>query len=968
MRVTTPSARRTSALRLAAAITLVPVSAIAFAGTNGDIASNPNPNSGKDRAVQQTEGLTATTWLTTQRATEARTRFEQVYSGTGILERESGRIERLFGAPIAGGNSPVEAAALAASRVAGMMNVDAENLIPSDRYGGQSIQPLMYDPNTDSYGFTAVAYHHVINGVKVHGSEIVFLVRNESGHPVVLASTDIRDMGNFQVEEILDDGSGPQVPGASRALIEAEANGLAVDYTDTTFVYWNGNGEVREAPRAGVKFTATAGGPADPDTFMKKTYIADARTGEILMTQSEICSIDVSGNVSAIATSGLGADICGPEIPMAMPYARVSIGGTVAFADEFGDFVIPNAGAGAVTVNSQVRGEFFRVFNEAGANASINTSVTPPGPVNIVHNPTNPNELQRAEVNTYINANLVRDFVLRINPAYPVIGGQTEFTINANIDSNCNATYSGNAINFYTSGGGCPNTGFASVVFHEYGHHLVNVAGSGQGAYGEGMGDVMSVLMLDDPGLGYGFFNNCSQPLRNADNSCQFTSNCSSCGDQIHACGQLISGIVWDLRMVLGGTTGLQTTADLAVNSMPLHTGTSINAGIAVDYLTLDDDDANIFNGTPNYDEITVAFGLHNIDTPELDPVSVALVGDTPSFVDPAGSTEIRVEVTSLDSTPNGVVELFYRELGGGTGFTAVTMAAAGGDEYVANFPATDCGSTQEFYIVADAVNGDEARLPNGAPFDNFEALSAIAVADTFNDDFEGTNGWTVQNGPGLTDGAWTQGVPVGGGDRGDPPADFDGSGQAWLTDNADGNTDVDGGFTRLVSPVLDASAGDVLLSYARWYSNTFGGSPEADVFTVDISDDAGATWQQLEEVGPSGPEVDGGWFKVSFNLAEVAGFTPNNQFRVRFTAEDAGTGSVIEAGIDAVSLSTIECEDDTVVGDLDGDGDVDFNDLVAFLAAYGPCPGGGTCAADFDGDGDVAFSDLLLLLAAFDG
>ena len=29
------------------------------------------------------------------------------------------------------------------------------------------------------------------------------------------------------------------------------------------------------------------------------------------------------------------------------------------------------------------------------------------------------------------------------------------------------------------------------MVHHEYGHHLVNVGGSGQGQYGEGMSDVM---------------------------------------------------------------------------------------------------------------------------------------------------------------------------------------------------------------------------------------------------------------------------------------------------------------------------------------------------------------------------------------------------------------------------------------------------------------------------------------------
>jgi hypothetical protein len=48
--------------------------------------------------------------------------------------------------------------------------------------------------------------------------------------------------------------------------------------------------------------------------------------------------------------------------------------------------------------------------------------------------------------------------------------------------------------------------------------------------------------------------------------------------------------------------------------------------------------------------------------------------------------------------------------------------------------------------------------------------------------------------------------------------------------------------------------------------------------------------------------------------------------------------------------------------GDVDGDGDVDFDDLLLLLGAWGPCEG--DCPADFDGDGDVGFEDLLALLS----
>ncbi len=47
--------------------------------------------------------------------------------------------------------------------------------------------------------------------------------------------------------------------------------------------------------------------------------------------------------------------------------------------------------------------------------------------------------------------------------------------------------------------------------------------------------------------------------------------------------------------------------------------------------------------------------------------------------------------------------------------------------------------------------------------------------------------------------------------------------------------------------------------------------------------------------------------------------------------------------------------------GDLDGDGDVDFQDLVILLSAYGQ-----SAVGDLDGDGDTDFDDLLILLANY--
>ena len=58
-----------------------------------------------------------------------------------------------------------------------------------------------------------------------------------------------------------------------------------------------------------------------------------------------------------------------------------------------------------------------------------------------------------------------------------------------------------------------------------------------------------------------------------------------------------------------------------------------------------------------------------------------------------------------------------------------------------------------------------------------------------------------------------------------DPIADSDGSGQCLLTENALGNTDVDNGATRVTSPVIDMSAGGLVLTYDYYLNLTGTGS-----------------------------------------------------------------------------------------------------------------------------------------------
>jgi hypothetical protein len=473
------------------------------------------------------------------------------------------------------------------------------------------------------------------------------------------------------------------------------------------------------------------------------------------------------------------------------------------------------------------------------------------------------------------------------------------------------------------------------------------------------MGDVMSVLLSDDPGLGYGFYGDCGTPLRNADNTLQYP-----CTDAIHYCGQLLSGCVWDLRNELVAVypnTYMDTVANLAINAMLVHTGDLITPQIAIDYLTLDDDDANLDNGSPNWDYICAAFEAHNMDCPELLPIGFVYPDGRPDIIDPLSETLVRVNVGGLAGQPQpGTAELYYSI--DGAPFVSGTVTEVAPNEYDLHLPAIDCLSRLDWYMTAMTSDLQVIYNPSDAPTTTYGTIAATATVAELADSFETDLGWTVQNSGGLVDGAWERGTPVGGGDRGDPPTDYDGSGQCYLTDNVDGNSDVDDGTTMLISPTIDLSSGNAKINYARWYSNNQGAAPNSDSMEIWISNDNGLGWVKVEAVGPV-EQATGGWYTHEFWVGDL--IAPTAQMKLRFDASDLGSGSVVEAAVDAVTVTTYQCEQPFICGDTNGDGNVNVTDavmLIAFVFGDGPAPEP-IEVADVDCDGEVNVSDVVSLL-----
>ncbi|MCC6428007.1 MAG: hypothetical protein IT435_14450 [Phycisphaerales bacterium] len=866
-----------------------------------------------------------------------------------------GQVTTVYGAAFSQGASSQQSADAFLDGAAGVLGVPRNQLVPGSlATDNAAVRPIMPDLQTGHMKFIVHSYLQQLSGIPVHRGEVRLVVRNEAQFPLVLARSSLRELGNFRIDQTVADN--PNMIGAFAAA-NNRIDGIT-DYGTPELVIWAGIGEAKVAPVLALKFTVTAGEPWDAG-YAKWLFLADAKTGQIVHAENQVMDVDVSGNTSAVVTAGKKADICETEVNRPMPYMRVAIGATFVYADVNGNFTVPNAGSGAVTVNAGMRGRWFRVYNPSTDAPGLSANVTPPGPANFVFNAANTDALRRAEANAYFHSNEVRDFMLFYAPTHPTIGTQTEFRINTAVSGTCNAFYDGGSINFYNAGGGCANTAFGDVVWHEYGHHLVQTAGSGQGAYGEGYGDLIGVMVSDEPVLGYGFQNNCNAGIRTASNSLQYP-----CNAEIHTCGQLLSGAFWETRnelLITNPGTYRDIIASLACNSVVMHGGgdTSIDPQITIDVLTLDDNNANIGDGTPHYAEIAQGFGEHNLDAPPLQLLNFTYPTGRPANIHPSGGIAFNVQVSGLSATPQQNTGVLMVDAENDGTYVAYPMSQASANVYQANFPATICGNTIRYYVTAKTTTNVTVANPTGAPGSYYSAISAAGLTTAFTDNFQTNKGW-VATVNGATAGQWQRAVPNGGGARGDPATDYDGSGMCYVTQNGAGDTDVDGGAVILTSPTMDASGGEAYLSYARWLHNSFGDNPNTDTMVVEVSNNNGSSWVNLETVGPVN-EANGGWFYKTFKLSSKLALT--STMKVRFTTSDTTTTpSVVEAGVDAVKLDIVtDCG--SCPADFDGSGFVDTDDYDAFVEAFEL----GDESADFDDSGFVDTDDFDAFVEAFE-
>jgi len=173
-----------------------------------------------------------------------------------------------------------------------------------------------------------------------------------------------------------------------------------------------------------------------------------------------------------------------------------------------------------------------------------------------------------------------------------------------------------------------------------------------------------------------------------------------------------------------------------------------------------------------------------------------------------------------------------------------------------------------------------------------------------YSDTFETATGWTTNpNGTDTaTTGQWVRGDPAGttsGGVTLQLGNTVSGTNDL-VTGAAAGSTagefDIDGGTTSIQSPAITLPSSGTLTLRFSWYLAHLNNASSADFFRVVI---VGSTTSTVFNQAGSATNRAGAWATASASLSSFAGQT----IRIRIEAADASTGSLIEAGVDNVSI-----------------------------------------------------------------
>jgi len=853
---------------------------------------NPNISPYKDAYVAMTSAS-----KTHLLKSEAWTNFQSKYPSWGAhFNTYSGMPHRAFGSPItfaAGGNN---------------VELKAKSFLEQELSGFNiPTQEFALTRNYNDGKFKHVDFKQVHNGMEVLFSRAA--VRFGQNNEILLVGLDVyNDIPNSlennisaaQAKQIAEAGVSTTITSSS---VAADKKIIALPF--------EGKNDYRIVYEVMVE---TQNSENTPGKYI--TYV-DAKDGKIVYRDNEVRHVDFKAEANIHETN-----LFTPAVNLPLQHLRVTNGASTLYTDANGDLTIAGASA---TPTFHLDGRYVEVVTGQNGNtvASFSPTISSNGPVLWPAVTTAQPQVQH--FTAYHHVNVVHDFMKSKLPTFLSMDNPLLCRVDRT-DGDCNAFYNGSSINFYTTANGCNSLSRVNtVIYHEYGHGITNVFWDWQGvnfangAVGEGYSDFWSMSITDDPIVGRGFFVN--QPnsfIRRYDQNPKVYPQ--DLVGQVHADGEIICGAWWAVQGYWNNLTEVsQLFADTHFGTANGANGTEgeVYYDILIDALQYDDDDNDLTNGTPHFNDIVQGFADHGIYLLN----NTELMHDDIGPVNSGTSIAIQTDIVSDFPAFLGDGKMFYREKGT-TQLDSVLMTKSG-NIYTTTFPSTTGGKIWEYYFAAyDNANSYSVVSPSNAEFNlsaqqrNLPHFLLVGYRNVWQEQFNNgsPSGWTVGNAAGdnATRGLWDVGIPIPSfGTQGDTSTmvqtyfDADGGGGCAYTGNGSGPTasfgqeDVDGGVTTLISPTINiASYNQPAISYLRWYSNEAGQNPGKDFWTVEISYNGGSNWFPLEKTF----EADRSWRRNVVPLVQSAG----TDILLRFIAQDINQGqggAIVEAAVDAVEI-----------------------------------------------------------------
>jgi hypothetical protein len=317
-------------------------------------------------------------------------------------------------------------------------------------------------------------------------------------------------------------------------------------------------------------------------------------------------AVNVIGNVKGWIVPGLdNRDATVVRALSNLRGVRVTIPSTGAFGytDAAGNFNVahPLAVPVAITINWNLNQRINGIASQ-DATPTFTTSpvVTPGVPANIVIYDNAATSSQRSQTNCQFFTTGVNEYCRGIIGALPA--ATDAITARVNFAGSCNAFYESglNRMTFYAPSATCVNTSYNTVIQHEWGHGLDDRYGgiSQVDGLSEGWGDILCTFHSGQPIVGPNF-TLAGGFVRTALNTFTYPA-----GGGVHQQGQTWMGFAWGVRAgliaKLGAGPGLVRAENIILDSIVANAANQ-PAAVREVYL-LDDNDANLANGTPNCD------------------------------------------------------------------------------------------------------------------------------------------------------------------------------------------------------------------------------------------------------------------------------------------------------------------------------------------------------------------------------